>query len=116
MRNSAGRGVAGGVHRSPRATLRARTLAANSTTATAPSHPNDLQAAYQRLADLKPRMQISLVARNLDLPDTVLEAAANAEQVASQRCGSPSARDEALLLIRRRRSNWSNDELWASFC
>jgi tetratricopeptide (TPR) repeat protein len=80
-----------------------RSPAANSSATAAPSHPSDLQTAYQRLADLKPRMQISQVARDLELPDTVLEAAANAEQVASQRCGAPSARDEALLLIRRRR-------------
>jgi tetratricopeptide (TPR) repeat protein len=67
------------------------------------STPSDLQAAYQRLADLKPKMRTSVVVRNMDLADTVLDAAAKAEQVASQLCGAPSGRDEALLLIRRQR-------------
>jgi tetratricopeptide (TPR) repeat protein len=66
--------------------------------------PNDLQLAYQPLNNLKRQMRTSVVMRDPELADAVLDAAAQAEQAASKVCGAATGRDEALLLI------WSQRE------
>ncbi|MGE0406423.1 MAG: tetratricopeptide repeat protein [Candidatus Korobacteraceae bacterium] len=71
--------------------------------AAASSPPSELRVENDRLAELRPRMSIAVVARTPDLMDSAMDAVARAEQTTSRLCGRGGGRDQALLLITQQR-------------